>query len=91
MQQHRLLIGAEFADLIEEEQTAIGCTEQPGAVALRAGEGAPHMAEERACRSVAAERGAVHFDESAGELMPLLLQLEDTARQGGFARRQWVP
>ena len=64
-QQHRLLVEPELADLVEEEQAAVGAAQQARPVAHRAGERALHVAEERRHRRVAAERGAVHLDEAA--------------------------
>ena len=39
-QQHRLLVEAELADLVEEQHAAVGRAQQPGAIRDRAGEGA---------------------------------------------------
>jgi hypothetical protein len=45
LEQHRLLVGAEFADLVEKQQPAVGRAQQAGARRLRAGERALDMAE----------------------------------------------
>ena len=47
-QQHRLLVEAELADLVEEQHAAVGAEQQARPVADRAGEGALDVAEQRA-------------------------------------------
>ena len=75
-QQQRLFVQAEFADLVEEQQTLMRRTQEAGAVAACAGVRALDVPEQRAHRAVAAQRGAVHFDEPSGQLMLEFLQLE---------------
>ena len=86
-QQHGLLVEAEFADLVQEQQAVVGGPQQAGTVAQRAGERALHVAEERRHRRVAAEGGAVHLDERApSPEASRLLQLVDPPREPRLAR-----
>ena len=84
-QQHRLLVEAELADLVEEEHAAVGALEHAGSLAHRPGEGAAGVAEHGRHRRVAAQGGAVELDEAAGDLVSGLLELEDLAGQAGLA------
>ena len=85
-QEHRLLVRAELADLVEEEQPAVRGLQEPRPVRSRARVGTLAMAEERARRLVAAQRGAVHVDERALELALGLLEIVDAPRELRLAR-----
>src|SRR5581483_995177 len=61
----RLEARAHLADLVEEERTALRRLEDPGLRALRAGEGAALVAEERALEERVGERPAVLGVEGA--------------------------
>ena len=62
-QQLRLELERQLADLVEEHRAAVGRLEGAGAVAVGAGEGAAHVAEELALDEVRADRAAVDDDE----------------------------
>ncbi len=86
LEQHRLLVGAEFADFVEEQQAAVGRAQQAGARRLRAGECSLHMAEQCGHRRIAAQRRAVHLDEAPTDLVPAVLELVDAPREKRLAR-----
>ena len=62
-QQLHLDAERQLADLVEEDGAAVRRLEQPLAVAVGAGEGAAHVAEELALEERRCERGAVADDE----------------------------
>src|SRR5439155_732647 len=64
-QQLRLQWIGHVPDLVEEQRAAVGELELAGAVALRAGEGAPGVAEELALQEVGRDGGAVERHEEA--------------------------
>jgi len=76
-EQHRLLVEAELADLVEEEHAVIGALQMPAAVLGRSGERALDVAEQGGHRRVAANRRAVHIDELTRDLAACPLQLVD--------------
>ncbi|MCY1227524.1 hypothetical protein D9M72_397940 [compost metagenome] len=86
LEQHRLFVQAELADLVEKQRALVRGAQQPRAVARRAGERALLVPEQRGGRTVAAQRGAVHLDERPRHLVARLLQLEHAARQERLAR-----
>ena len=55
----------EAGDLIQEENAAVGLLEESGAIPLRAGEGAAHVAEEFPVHNLIGERCTVGGDEGA--------------------------
>src|SRR6266545_348840 len=59
---------------VEEERAAVGELEVAGLVAVRAGEGAAHVAEQLALHQVARQRRAVHGDERRALLLPRLVE-----------------
>ena len=69
-QEQGLLVETEFAHFVEEQQPAIGRPEQPETILQRSGEGAFHMAEQRAHRRVTPQSGAVHLHERPGQPVP---------------------
>ncbi len=64
-QQLALQFQRDLADLVEEQRAAVGELEAADAVAHRAGEGAPDMAEEFALEQLARNRRAVDADQRA--------------------------
>ena len=80
-EQHRLLVGAELADLVEEEHAAIGAAQKARAIGGGAGVGAFAVTKQRGHRLIAAQSGAVHLDELASHEPPALLDLENAARE----------
>ena len=96
-QQHRLFVEAQFADFIQEENPLIRRFQQAGPIFDRAGKRTFDMAEQCRHRLVAAQRGAVDFDETAADLPVHLLQLVNAFGQPGFAgaggtaQQQWFP
>jgi hypothetical protein len=75
LEQHGLLVQTQLADLVEEQHALVRRTQQAGPVGRRAREGALLVAEQGGRRAVAAQRGAVHFDELACHLVASFLQL----------------
>src|SRR5215218_1677 len=63
LEQLRLHLGDDLADLVEEEGAAPGDLEQPALGLLRVGEGAALVPEQLTLEEGGAERRAVHFDE----------------------------
>ena len=60
-----LRLQAHVADFVEENRAAVGHLELAAAIRDRAGERAPHMAEQLALDQLLGNRGAVDFDERA--------------------------
>ncbi len=65
LQQHRLLVATELANLIQEHDAFVRLPQQAGAVGLRARERTFHMPEQRRHRGVPAQRCAVDLHEVA--------------------------
>jgi hypothetical protein len=65
-----LLIETQLAHFVEEEQPAIGRTQQPETILQGSGEGAFDMAEQRAHRRVPPQGGAIHLHERPGQPVP---------------------
>ena len=84
-QDHGLLVGAEFADFVEEKHATVRRAQQAAAILDRPGEGAAAMAKQRRHGPVAAQRRAVDLDEAAGHLLTAALQLVDPACETGLA------
>ncbi len=80
-EEHRLLLHAELAHLVEEEHAAVGLAQEALTCADGAGERAALVAEEGGHRAIAANGGAVHVDEGASDLPALALELVDPPRQ----------
>jgi len=59
-----LLVGTEFADFIEEKESAVSFAEEAGPIALGTGEGASYVAEEGGGGGVAPESGTVYLDKT---------------------------
>jgi hypothetical protein len=64
-QQLGLQVGADLADLVEQQRAAVGELEAAFALLVRAGEGAAFVAEQLALEQRFRQRGAVHADERA--------------------------
>src|SRR5690606_30340743 len=60
-----LKLDGELADLVEEHRTAVGRLERAHAIAVGAGEGAAHVAEELALHEARADRAAIDDHERA--------------------------
>ena len=69
-QQLALHAGRHLADLVEEQRAAVGDLEQAARVALGAGEGAAHVAEQRRFEQRLGDGGAVLADERASRRGP---------------------
>src|SRR5207253_9748208 len=65
-QQLALLVGAQLADLVEEDRAAVGLLEVAPAIRHRAREGALDVAEELALEELRGNGGHVHRDEGPG-------------------------
>src|SRR6185503_13313295 len=77
-QELRLDCRARLADLVEEERSAVGLLEQPGARAVRTGEGAPRVAEELALEECLGHRGAVLREKRALRTRPVAMERPGT-------------
>src|SRR6185503_337221 len=87
--EHTLLVGAEFADLVEKEHASVCRAQQARAIAYRAGERAADVAKQRRHGRVAPDRGAVHFNKRSGETLSLLFELVDSAREFRLPGSRW--
>ena len=86
MEEHRLFVDAQLANLIKQQHPAIGGPEQTGAGLDGAGEGAFHMAKQGGHRPVAADRSAIDLDKQAGHLAASFFKLINAAGQERLAR-----
>ena len=86
LEQHRLRLKGQFADLVQEHDAAVGFFEKAVVVRARAGIRAFLVSEERRLRKVAAERRAVDCNERSLHLAGLLLEQIDLLRKLALAR-----
>ncbi len=89
-QQHRLLVLAQFADLVQKQQAAVGRAQQPRPVGKGAGKGAFDVTEQRRHGRVAAQRGAVHLDERRRRTAAVRVSARKSAAQAAICRRRSV-
>ena len=88
-QQHRLLVEAELADLVEEQHAAVGRRAAGPARSATAPVNAPFTWPNSARhRAVAAQRGAVDLDERARDLAARLASARRCAARAATCRRR---
>ena len=69
LQQHRLFICSQFANLIQEKHPAVSAAQQASPFFPCAGKSAFDMAKQRRHCGITAQGGAVHLDERTVKLM----------------------
>ncbi len=82
---HRLLVEAQFADLVEKQHALVGGAQQPRTVGNGTGKSTLAVAEQRRHRATTLQCRAIHFDERAGDLMLEPFAFIDAARQQALA------
>ncbi len=96
LEEHRLGLHRQLADLVEEDDAAVGLLEEADVVGAGTGERAFLVSEKGGLREVAAERRAVDGHEVALDLAGLLLEQVDLlgelalARAGGTGEQDGV-
>ena len=76
LEQHRLLVQPQFADLVQKQHALMGAAQQTGPLACCTGEGTALVAEQRAAGGVAAQGGAVDLDEASRHLVAVFLEFK---------------
>ena len=85
LEQHRLLIHAQFADFIQKQHAQVGAFEKAGAAVGSARKRTFAMAKQSRCRHVAAQSGAIDIDKAARHQMAGFFQFINALGQHGFA------
>ena len=85
-EQHGLLVEPQFADLVQEQDPAVGRAQQTGPGGDGAGERPLDVPEQRRGRRVAAQRRTVDLDERPRQLGARPAQVVDAAREPALAR-----
>jgi len=85
VQQHRLFVGTQLANLVEKQHPLVGSFQQPWTRPHGTGEGPFDMPEQGRHGLIASKRRAIDFDERTAELLSAALELIDFAGESRFA------
>src|SRR5450830_241564 len=81
LEQHGLLVEAQFAYFVEEQQAPVRAAQKAGTIGTGAGKRALDMTEQCRRGAVAMQGGAIDFDEAAFQLVPCFFQVVNASRQ----------